>query len=850
MDPADRIPPDDLDVRAGEAVDLAVDGAVVEARFRASDERWGGPRLRLERYGDGIVRARWFLGAPAPRRSWDVLPAAVPATPPGSAEADARGGSLDAGACVARIDAASGRLSVSSREGQVLLEQRANASWRIPSIAELGIATLPGDRLPGGAHRVLASLAVGLGAQDRLWGFGERTGGLDRRGRTLSTWASDVPGPRHRGSDALYQAHPVFMVVRPGLAWGAYLHVTHFSRFDVGETAEDELRVDALGGEIDLFVMAGPRPADVLERLTRLTGRPALPPRWALGYHQSRWGYRSETDIRELVSEFRRRDLPLDAVHLDIDHMRGYRTFTFDPERFPDPARLARDLEDVGVHLVTIVDVGIKDDPGSGYGPVDEALKHGYVLRNADGSGFRGFVWPDTALFPDFARADVRAWWGGLHRDALVDVGIDGVWNDMNEPTRFDRPFSDGDPRERPFPLGLLHGSDDERAPHVEVRNVYATLEARAAYEGWRALRPDVRPWLLSRSGGPGLQRYSASWTGDNSAYWEHLALSIPELLGMGLSGQVHAGADVGGFWGNPRGELFARWMELGTFYPFLRNHTASGTAPQEPWAFGPDVEAVARTALRARRRLIPYLVSLAHVASACGAPLIRPVGYEFPDDAALLAVDDAFMLGPSLLVAPALRPGQRWRMVLLPPGRWWSFWSGEEVRSAAAAGSPAPSEAARPAVVPTPLGGAPALVRSGAIVPLAPERRPHERPPGSTDEDALHVLLAPGNGSFVVYEDDGVTNAWEGGAVARTPVTLALRGGLLDVEVGARSGSYDPPPRRLLLEILGAAPGAAARIDGAPVAATWEAGRRTLQLGWPDDGRAHSVTVAIDRER
>ncbi|MEJ2291746.1 MAG: glycoside hydrolase family 31 protein [Deinococcales bacterium] len=726
-------------------------------------------RLQVEAVSPGIARLRLTESDFAPPRSWDVLETGLPAAEP-NVTGQGGGAVLELDGMRVVLDGVSGTFAVGGVDSASWLEQAAPARWARARLDRLGIPHLEGDALPPGRDGVLLRQPLRLDPADRLWGFGQRTGGLDRRGRSLTHWTSDSFGiGHHRGTDNLYQAQPVFLAVQPGRAFGAFLHVSHFSRVDAGYADPDVLRIDALGGELDLFLFAGPTPAAVVEQLTRLTGRPLLPPHWALGFHQSRWGYASAEEIVELVATFRRRGLPLDAVHLDIDYMRGFRSFTWDPAGFPDPKAFTDAVHDRGARVVTIIDPGIKDEPGAGYAVADELLTHGYALRNDDGSPFRGYVWPERALFPDFTRAEVRAWWGEQHEDSLVAAGVDGVWNDMNEPTVFDRPFATGAARNRPFPLRVRHGGAEERASHLEVRNLYATR----------------------------------------------------------------------GFFENGQPELFARWMELGAFYPFMRDHTAAGTRAQEPWAFGEEVEAAARAALELRYRLLPYLVTLAHEAASTGAPLLRPLGYEFIEEEGTLDVDDAFMLGRWLLVAPVTTPRSRWRQVVLPPGRWLDVWTGRPVADACLA-------EVRPAIVEAPLGRPPLLLREGALVPLG-----DVRPSTATPLAELRIVVAApaAESAYEVVEDDGRSRAWEDGVLARTPLSSALRDGELTVRVGPREGRFEPAPRRLVVELrLGARPERVA-LDGAEVDARWDAARSAAEIAWDDDGSERVVTVRMPSE-
>lgn len=815
-------------------------GALVRVRDDLGDER--SVRLEFERAhvaiasaGHNIVRVRVAPeGAFSPRRSWAV--AAADGELPGPAlsvteEEDAV--AVSAGAVTVRVRRADGAAELSHARGGSFASDLRPPSWRSVELSETRIMARAGDALPPGAPSLRVSAAKSLRPREACLGLGQRTGPLDRRGRTLTNWNIDEPDLGHtRLHDNLYQSHPVVVGVRPEHAWGLFLNVTSYSEFDVGARRPDELGLRALGGELDYYAFAGPTPADVLEQLTRLTGRPALPPLWALGFHQSRWGYRSDEEMRSIAAEFRARGIPLDALHFDIDYMHDYRDFTWDPERFPDPAELAASLGQRGVRVVTILDPGVRHDVGRGYRPAEEGLLSRRFLERGDGSPFSGYCWPDAALFPDFAREDVRAWWGELHRESHIETGVAGVWNDMNEPAIFERPFSEGFSEQAPMPLSIEHGGAGERAPHAEVHNVYGYLMSRASYEGLRALRPDSRPWVLTRSAYTGIQRYAASWMGDNCSWWEHLALSLPQLCGMGLSGSPHVGVDIGGFAENCGPELFARWIEASVVYPFMRVHSGIGTAPQEPWVFGEEVEAIARRMIRLRYRLLPYLYTLAHESRRTGAPLMRPLVYAYPELEELYSVEDQALLGPNLLAAPIAKPREEYRMVTFPPGVWYDIWSGERVASGGGVTR---------RIAHAPLGR-PALFAKG-ILPLGPAR-------ASTAEPISELEIAvfpPGPeevASFSIVEDDGESTAYERGEVATTRVEARELEGGVAVSIDAREGAYRPPARDLVVRVPASEPPKGAEVGGAirDVAFDPDEGAATVRA--PDDGEPREVVI------
>jgi alpha-glucosidase len=787
---------------------------------------------RLEATARDILRVRFAPGAePAPRRSWDVVRKLSPGPPmrlapsPGALR-------IETGDLTVEVTLETGRLAF-DRGGEPLAHDLTGPAWRDIDIRETALVSVSDTALPAGPARRALFLDKSMLPQEGYFGFGQRTGKLDRRHRRLTNWTVDRSSPGHsRGNDNLYQAHPTFIAVRPGLAWGLFLHSTWYSAFDVGAETEGVLTIFTLGGELDYYLFAGPTPAAVVEQLTRLTGRPALPPLWALGYHQSRWSYASGQEVEDIVRGFRERGIPLDAIHIDIDYMRGFRVFTWDPERFPDPAALIARLHAQGVRAVTIVDPGVKRELGSGYAVAEEGMARDCFIRQVDGEPFTGYVWPGESLFPDFCRAAVRRWWGDRHA-GLLDCGVDGIWCDMNEPAIVDRPFRTPGMRDKPVPLASPQGEAGERTPHAEVHNLYGLLMARASHEGLARLRPQRRPWVLTRSAYTGVQRYAATWMGDNSSWWEHLEMSLPQLASMGLCGSPYVGVDIGGFYHNAFGELFARWMVLGTFYPFMRCHTREGSRAQEPWSFGPDVESVAKAAIELRYRLLPYLYTLAHLAERTGAPLLRPLLYEFPDREEFYHLEDQVMLGPQLMIAPVTGPGVRWRLVELPEGTWYDFLTG------------APVEAG-PRLQPTPPGPAPLFVRAGSILTLGNRRKSTVEP-----LTELTVAVYPGRaGEWTLIEDDGESLAYRQGILAETTFRLEEKTGTVTVSFGARRGRFTPHARDFLVQLHLACPPRTVLRDGIPAPDwRWDNEHRRVELRWPDDGAEHLLQVLPGQE-
>lgn len=567
---------------------------------------------------------------------------------------------------------------------------------------------------------------------EHFYGLGEKTGFLDKRGKRYIMRNQDCYDAYTEGADAMYASIPFYIGVGPGGSYGIYLDNTFPTFFDMGKTREHLVTWGAEKGPLNFFFIYGPSVKEVVQGYTEITGRMELPPVWSLGYQQSRYSYSSQERVLEVAREFRKRGIPCDALYLDIDYMDGFRVFTFDRKRFPDPSGMIRQLGEMGFKAVAIVDPGVKVD--GNYRVFREGLAKGYFITDENGLVYTGEVWPGRTCFPDFARAEVRSWWAELHREFL-EMGLAGIWNDMNEPTVLDT-------ADRTLPPGLVHNREGRWVAHEEFRNIYALNMALATREGWLKYRPQERCFILTRSGFAGIQRYAAMWTGDNRSYWEHLKMSIPMLLNMGLSGVAFCGADIGGFAEDANEELLIRWTQLGVFYPFCRNHTEVGTVDQEPWAFGARCEEICRRFIRLRYTLLPYIYNLFYEASQNGAPVFRPLVFEYESDENCHGIFDEFLLGSSILAAPVYEPGRSVRAVYLPEGKWMDWWSGEVL------------EGGKYYLAEAPWERMPLFVRAGAILPLM------SRPVSYTEERPWEVVfhLFPGGseGEYVFYEDDG----------------------------------------------------------------------------------------------
>jgi alpha-glucosidase len=761
---------------------LQFEEAELEVRFLASD----------------VVRLSWGPGLPpvayavVDDRPWPLPDVAV-STPEG-------GGVVLAGAeLVVSVDA-EGSVRMSRPDGTVLRTEA-----------------------PPVRHGAAWVLRHGMRPGERFAGLGEQSAGVDLRGGRFDLWNTDAGGSWTSGQGPLYLGIPVVVATHgDGNTLTFYENSTRgvFSFGQTGETGDSRrsagggagtaerrqagtASVTFAGGVMRHYVMVGDV-AHLLNHYTQLTGRPALPPRWALGYHQSRWGYKTEGDVRAIVAGFGSLSLPLSAVHLDIDYMDGYRVFTFDRSRFPDPAALATEVSRSGVRLVTIVDPGVKVDDG--YDLYRQGREQRRFCVDDRGRPAEGVVWPGRVVFPDFTDPGTRAWWAGKYR-VLTDAGISGIWHDMNEPTSISLL---GDPS---LPLSTRHDFDGRGGGHGEGHNLYGLLMNRAGYEGLRGARPDRRPFIVSRSGWAGMQRWAWNWTGDVASTWASMRQQMATVIGLGLSGVPYSGPDIGGFSGVPHDELYTRWLQMSVLLPYCRTHSVLGAPAREPWHFDEPRRGIIVAWLRLRYRLLPYLYTLAHEASATGAPLVRPLWWPVPPDAGgarpgplgreetpadpapdgSTSVDDAFLLGPALRVAPGTAPGATARDIGLPAGHWRSLWAADEVGGTGGA----------LVRIAAPAGRIPVLVRAGSIVPLDD---------GWTGPDDHCHLDSDGDLAPVAPPTVALDHA---------PVRLAFHCWPTDDGTAGGScvddaGDGDGPVRRDTLRLTGAVPGGSAVL-------TWE---------------------------
>ncbi len=633
---------------------------------------------------------------------------------------------------------------------------------------------------------------------EHYFGLGDKTGTFDRREQAYTLWNTDV-GPQE-SVDPLYKSIPFLLAINGLRSYGIFLDNTWRTWFDFGKQIRDIYAFGAEGGPLDYYFVYGPTPKQVLEGYAYLTGKPPLPPLWALAFQQSRYSYTPESKLRDIATRLRNDRIPSDVLYLDIDYQDRNRPFTVDPKTFPNFPGLVSDLRKQHFHLVNITDLHIAHAPNQGYMPYDTGHVGDQFVKNPDGSEFIGIVWPGPAVFPDFTRAQTREWWGGLYQQFVKD-GVAGFWNDMNEPSVFDGPG-------KTMPLDTVHrieepGFATRTATHSEIHNIVGLQNARATFDGLLKLRPDERPFVLTRATYAGGQRYGFTWTGDNSATWNHLRLATQMVLNLGMSGIPFVGADVGGFNGSPSSELLTRWVQVAAFSPFFRDHSEKGSLPHELWVNGPEQETIRRRYVETRYHLLPYIYSLADETSRTGLPMMRPVFLEFPEIFAPSAPgfehwDTAFLLGPSLLVAP--QPfGEKMDdyVVSFPKGAWFDFWTGQKMPPSGAAPPIADVVTAKPGTkfpalftLHPKLDTLPVYVRGGSVLPMQPLiQNTDETPVGP-----LELRVYPGSDcKGTVYLDDGHTFAYQHGQFLRQDFTCDADAKSVRLHFHARQGSYAP---------------------------------------------------------
>ncbi len=727
------------------------------------EARSGAARLQVTALTDSIVRVRVAPdGDFAEDASWAV--------PPGVRHQSVPVGTTPDGfrtkAVAVHLDPATLQLTVTDLQGRTI------------------VADTPQPMRFEGSRFLLRKV---LPADEHIFGMGDKTGGLDRRGGTFVDWNTDFFGFAP-WSDPIYKSIPFYIGVKgDGTAYGLFLDNNWRAAFDFGHRDAGSIQISAPGGPIDYYVIAGPTVADVVRRYTDLTGKPPMPPQWALGYQQSRWGYSSDAEVRGIAQHLRSDNIPADVIWMDIDYQDRDRPFTVNRKIFPDLKKLNGDLAGDGFRLVAITDLHVAYLPNQGYTPYDTGIAGNHFVHKADGSLYVAPVWPGPSVFPDFTRAATRKWWGDQYKNFIAD-GFGGFWNDMNEPAVFETP--DGS---KTMPLDNVHRieSDDfapRNATHSEVHNVFGMQNTRGTFEGMERLRPGIRPFVMTRASYAGGQRYAVTWTGDNSSTWDHLRLCVEQLINLGLSGFAYSGCDVGGFVGGASPELLTRWYQIAAFQPVYRNHAANDAPHAEPWVDSPEHLAIRRRFVEERYRLMPYLYALAEQNSRTGDPVMRPLFYDYPD-ALKLDCDQAmsFTVGGNLLVAGPPRPeSPRPFKVCLPAGGWYDYWSGQPVTEHKLIKQPKLDEI-------------PVYVRAGTILPRqALVKSTMESPSGP-----LELYVYPGEDCRgELYFDDGIHVS---GPSLRQSVQCSVTPKGVSLRFGPRTGTYRPWWKQIAVTVHGA---------------------------------------------
>lgn len=568
-----------------------------------------------------------------------------------------------------------------------------------------------------------------------FFGCGDKASHLNLRGRRIVNWNSDTYSYAFN-QEPLYKTIPFYLGVTGGDAYGIFFDNTFKTYFDFAAEHNDQTSFWSEGGELQYYYIHGPQLMDVVKRYHQITGTHDLPPLWAIGYHQCRWSYFPEANVRYIADQFRKREIPCDAIYLDIDYMDGYRCFTWNKKYFPDPKKMISDLAAHGFKTVVMIDPGIKVDEN--YWVFKEGQDNKYFCRRGDDYFMEGFVWPGRCQFPDYTNPKVRDWWGGLYK-GLVEDGVAGFWNDMNEPAIFGKGT---------FPNDVRHYYEGYRGSHRKAHNIYGMQMVRATYEGLKKLYKNKRPFTLTRAAYSGTQRYSSVWTGDNIATWEHLRIGTLQLQRLAVSGLSFCGTDIGGFTGNPDGELYTRWMQFGVFSPFMRVHSAGDTVDREPWSFGPEWEAICKKFIELRYKLLPYIYTTFWQQHKYGLPILRPIALIEQHVYKNLLREEEFGFGDKIIVSPVLNPGQTSKMVYLPEGNWYYYFNNTLYNGS------------QEVEIATPQDEMPIFVKAGTVMAEYPVMQ-------YTDEkkiDALKLLLYydEGENHSYGYTDHGDTFAYE----------------------------------------------------------------------------------------
>ncbi|NOQ92115.1 MAG: DUF4968 domain-containing protein [Flavobacteriaceae bacterium] len=569
-------------------------------------------------------------------------------------------------------------------------------------------------------------------AQDgeSYYGLGDKPVHLNLRGKRFENWATDSYA-FGKNTDPIYKTIPFYIGLHHKKSYGIFFDNTFRSFFDFCSERRHVSSFWAQGGEMNYYFIYGPKMNDVVASYSDLTGTPELPPLWALGYHQCKWSYYPESKVKEVANKFRELQIPCDAIYLDIDYMERFRCFTWSKEYFPNPKKMVKELSDDGFKTVVIIDPGIKIDEE--YSIYQEGIKNDYFCKRADGPYMKGKVWPGECYFPDYTNPNVRKWWSSLFKELISEIGVKGVWNDMNEPAVMEVP-------NKTFPNDVRHDYDGNPCSHRKAHNIYGMQMAKATYEGLKKYAYPKRPFVITRSAYSGTQRYTSTWTGDNIATWEHLWIANIQAQRMSLSGFSFAGSDIGGFAEQPTGELYTRWIQLGVFHPFCRVHSSGDHGEQEPWSFDDEVLGIVKKFIEIRYQLLPYLYTAFWRYINEGIPILKSLVLFDQEDNQTHNRTDEFIFGEKFLICPVIEPNAKGRRMYIPKGKWFNFWDDSLV------------EGGKETWVDADIDSMPIFIKEGAIIPKYPiQQYVGEK---QIDELTLDVYYKKGREKSELYED------------------------------------------------------------------------------------------------
>jgi alpha-glucosidase len=573
-----------------------------------------------------------------------------------------------------------------------------------------------------------------MNADERFVGLGEKVGNLDRKGTAYTNWNEDNFG-YSVNQDPLYATVPFYVGIHHKLNYGMFFDNTYQSDFNFGASNDRFSSFGAKGGEMNYYFIYHTRLADIITSYAKLTGRMEMPPLWSLGYQQNRYSYYPDTEVMRIANTLREKKIPSDGITLDIHYMDKYQLFTWDKKRFPDPVSLSSRLNKLGFKLTVIVDPGIKvQQDAAAY---QSGVKEDVFIKYPDNKYYTGEVWPGWCNFPDFTSEKGRSWWRKQTK-FFTDNGISGIWNDMNEIATWGQKM----------PSNVMFDYDGAKTTHLQAHNVYGMQMARSSYEGAKE-HSNERPFILTRSGYAGLQRYAAIWTGDNRSEDNHMLLGVRLLSSLGISGMPFTAMDVGGFTGGASAALYIRWMQVGAFIPYFRNHTQLNTKAAEPWTFGEDALEISRNYINLRYELMPYLYSAFYESSQNGLPVVRSlaIDYTFNSNVYNTAYQNQYLFGSSFLVAP-FESDKQFGKIYMPKGLWYDLYNDEKING--------DNEIIKELTI----AKLPVYVKGSSIIPMQSLVQTTAEMP--TDTLVLHIYNGNVPNKFVYYEDDGKTYKYE----------------------------------------------------------------------------------------